>query len=519
MTPPFSAFSLRTTRPIRRTGLIIPASPERTQFVRFRLASADPRENKRGLQDACELLETGHAFLDNAALLKELERLISSSDPRVRRWCYKLAALIKDDRALPSLVLAFESEPDPENQSWIAAALFSIMHDQQIAHWLKQHDQRFFGTFLELAARLFARTTYLEGKSALGRNHFDRDPMVRKWTSLLCGYRVEIPQPILGHIDQLDLVGNLAEDDDHESVEYAIWAHHRNPDGSDRKLTKSPRQLLDDSPPNVRRWVLRVVTKELDAAKRNKDIVVAGIDDSSIEAREGLALGLGRIRPFGLQSEIRRWFKNEQDTAVCVALVDHIARCASTDPNCMNELINRYAETHDSSVLCRKIETALAGESDAKRRLKDIRDRFKSTDANSQQSNLPFGGNQPQMVFNMVKISNSTLSNVAINVEEISNSIIGNVNGSNNAGVREMSDAVRTLIKALNDDTTLDKDLKNEVLNQLNDFSGAEDEAKRHSLGKRLLLSLNGLLQLGANAGTVALAIEQFAPKLQALLG
>jgi hypothetical protein len=336
-------------------------------WVTLRLASLDPTEIKRGLQDACELIERGRYFNDHTVFIAVIPRLLVQSDTKVRRWAYKLIALLRDERLLEALTDKFDSETDAENISWLVSAVFALLTDRDLEVWLRDKGEQFFGTYLELAARLYRRSTFLEDREQLGKREFDSDPMVRKWTSLLWGYRKEIPPRILGYNVATDLIGNLVADNHEESVEYSIWAHYQNPEGSAKRLILRPLHIKDRGPANVRRWLYRLLTKNIRSARAFRELVLSGMDDPSVDAREGLALGIGRLAPFGLDAEILDWFERTPDNNVRLALVDHLGKAAEDKRGYLNTLVSWYARSAADAALRRKIEAAASAAPELRR--------------------------------------------------------------------------------------------------------------------------------------------------------
>jgi hypothetical protein len=292
------------------------------------LASSDSEQVKAGLQRACETLEGGQAFITYDFLNMGLAAHLRSPEVRVRRWAYKLVALLKDPRNLDQLetaLLGFES--DLENRGWASAAFSGLADEGRKARLIgRLGDYR--GTSLELAAKLYARGE--PARDNLDLSVWEREPLARKWLCLLCGYARENPRTIDPRFGDLDLVRNSIGDDDPEVIEYSIWAEHRHPDGSHRHLRRKPDELL--AFPNVRRWVYRLLTKDADAATSNLDLLTEKMDatnETSEVAREGLALGLANIQLGERRIETIDWFSSEASVRVRLALVDHLALLAN----------------------------------------------------------------------------------------------------------------------------------------------------------------------------------------------
>ncbi len=292
------------------------------------LASSDTEQVKTGLQRACEILESGQAFINYDFLKMSLAAHLKSPELRVRRWAYKLVALLKDPEYLGQLeaaLLGFEN--DPENRGWASAAFSGLADEGRKARLITRlNDYR--GTSLELAARLYARGE--PARDDLDLSVWEREPLARKWLCLLCGYARDAPRTIDQRFGDLDLVRNSIGDDDAEVVEYSIWAEHRHPDGSYRHLLRRPDELL--AFPNVRRWVYRLLTKDARAARSNLDLLIETMNaarETSDVAREGLALGLAKLHVNELRNDTIDWFSNEASPRVRLALVDHIALLAN----------------------------------------------------------------------------------------------------------------------------------------------------------------------------------------------
>src|SRR5688500_15263704 len=108
-----------------------PVSHEQARVLELMVTSTDPAQVKVGLQRACEFLESGQSFLDYAFLHLGAAASLISNDVKVRRWAYKLVALLADPRHLEQVELALlGSERDPENRSWASAAFSAIASEK-----------------------------------------------------------------------------------------------------------------------------------------------------------------------------------------------------------------------------------------------------------------------------------------------------------------------------------------------------------------------------------------------------
>ncbi|MBH5392095.1 hypothetical protein [Bradyrhizobium diversitatis] len=305
-----------------------PATAETAHVIDMMLESQNPEHVKAGLQRACEILEGGQAFLDYTFLNASLAAHLISPEIRIRRWSYKLVALLKDNRHLDQLEKALlGTETDAENRGWASAA-FSGLADEVRKSNLIRRLSDYKGTSLELAAKLYARGE--PARDELDLRAWEREPLARKWLCLLCGYAPDNPRTIDQRFGDLDLVRNSVSDSDVEVVEYSIWAEHRHPEGSFRHLLRRPDELL--AFPNVRRWLYRLMTKDAVAARSNLDFLTEKMDasnETSEVAREGLALGLASLELHERRVETIDWFESEPSLRVRLALVDHLGLLAN----------------------------------------------------------------------------------------------------------------------------------------------------------------------------------------------
>ncbi|RWC53041.1 hypothetical protein [Mesorhizobium sp.] len=306
-----------------------PASHEVAQVIELMLASSDEDQIKSGLQRACDVIESGQAFLNTTFLTAGLHAHLMSSGIKVRRWAYKLVALLRDSTFLPQLKNALSgTETDPENRTWAAAAFFGMASVTEQNSLIARLDDSYRGTSLELASKLYARGE--PSRDALDLRVWEKEPLARKWLCLLCGYAPTYERTIDRRFADLDLVRNSVQDSDPEIVEYSIWAEHKHPLGSYEHIRRSIEELVGE--PNVRRWVYRLLTKDERSATAHLDLLTDAMDatsEVSVVAREGLALGIAKLYLPDRQRETIDWFHAEPTLRVRLALVDHLALLAN----------------------------------------------------------------------------------------------------------------------------------------------------------------------------------------------
>lgn len=483
-----------------------PASAEAAHVIEMMLASGDPEQVKGGLQKACEVLESGQAFLRHDFLTTGLTVHLTSPSLRVRRWAYKLAALLKDPQFLDQLetaLLGFET--DPENRGWASAAFSALADDQRkAAVTARLGDYR--GTSLELAAKLYARGE--PSRDDLNIAVWERDPLARKWLCLLCGYARDNPRTIDQRFGDLDLVRNSVHDDDREVVEYSIWAEHRHPDGSYRHLRRKPDELLAFA--NVRRWVYRLLTKDTEAATSNLDLLTEKMNaanETSEVAREGLALGLASLQFDDRRLETIDWFSNEASPRVKLALVDHLALRANRqhDAIARDVLIAAYSCRGPFDLIGAKILSVAKPEWGLTQVLPATKLLEAKGDLFGDRPQVFIQATKLELDMSTTKISQSGTGNSMTGVAggDIVQSTINALHQQADSQIKDLAPLIETFVRAL-DKSTVDNDDKAAALAAAHEAAKATGEEKRGKLAT-LKSVVRGMLKL---PGMAAEAVE-----------
>lgn len=507
-----SAFSRDPKKLTNRLG--VPAGD--LMLVSLLLASSEPEEIKRGLQDVCRYLERGSSFRDLNLIAASVSRHIRSGYELVRRWAYKAAALIGSEGSLGDLYAALETEPNAENRSWIVAALFAIETERNLAKWINKGDYRFYGSDFELAARLYARTTFVAARSSIGQVDFESDPLVRKWVALLTGYDKILPDALKRGTDELDMVGNLAIDEDEEAVEYGVWALDKHKDGSPAHLVQNARQLIDKRGERVKRWVFQLISKRREFALKHRDLLAAGMTDNAPRVREGVANGISRLKPFRMDAEVVAWFEREGDGAVARALVDHMVGAARGDTRYRNALAVKYVQSNEDRLLRTKIKAAFERHSDTRAFFADFLKRFNyrggaSTNGGFLPLSMPLTngdrsdlenprGNKPifiqqynqinQMLGGVIMTNENNqkssiiygnVTNSAVNVDNMVASLNNAVSGSSDLQIRALERVVGELGAAFAADRAVDQAWKESILENLDKLAKSSDASQKRS--------------------------------------
>lgn len=501
---------MRRPSAIQRGGVV---SEGDAIVIAHLLRSREYGQIKIGLQRACEFYEAQRYFRDPSVLVVAAGQYLSSPDVKVRRWTYKLVALLRANTLLEPLREAIKVEADAENLSWAVAAFFRLAPQKDRDELLKEENTAFFNTALELSATLYEERPDLERRTMIDLRAFEADVLVQKWICLLTGYAGLPQHSVSRRFSDLELARNLVTHDDKEIVEYSIWALHRNRQGTPGKLLIPPADLIRH-PANVRRWLYRLIAKTESSAVKFADLLEEGMYDNEPAAREGLALGLATLKIPNLRLPILYWFQREQVEAVRLPLIDHLGRNATgseEDPLFRQTLTDEIART-TSELQRKKIQSVLGVQSQQAQPTLDFGD-----NGHDLLRPWPVGAGAPVIIDKFVyvngslnmksdKSSNITAGSVSVgivNTGEIRESVIANIKAQ--SGDPTMSslgpELARFLEKAAIEPTISDDDRRsiNEEAALVTAPDAGDDRPRR---AKKFGTFLRGLLAAPGVANT-----------------
>lgn len=289
------------------------------------MQSADPRVAKGGVQAACELLESRPVpARTRSRISRALSVQLSSTDEQVRRWTYKLVALLRDPTYTGFLERQLaEVDMVAENRTWAVAAMSAL--NPNFLQGLYDAGEELTVPYA-LAAGMY-RTTGLEEHALRAATNGD-DPLAHQWLGLLYGE---------GRAD-LDrvLVSELTTSPSPEVVEYVIWGVRLRRKLGIESINIDPTSLAQQQV-NIRRWYYRTVAQDPKARNVYAAQVIDWIEtDPDSKAREGLARGLHESKKDKFWRDVHsQWRRQEPDPFVLRALGVPVATMdltAVTDP-------------------------------------------------------------------------------------------------------------------------------------------------------------------------------------------
>lgn len=299
-------------------------SQEESDFLRFQLSLRNqPRAVKAALQRLCAQYESGARLVDPNVHRAQVVSLLFDPELIVRRWAYKAIALIGIEENVSPLSLRLREELDAENRTWIITAATPLGGNvRKICA-----DAGFeYGIPFQLAARLFATEYWLRAESAVPVIPIDNaDPLTLKWAALLSGYNRAPEHLFHPRYENAALMRELNRHSEPEVSEYSIWAlwHAIGYTIADLGINLD---RIDEQPPNVRRWINRLFTKDVTFFSSRLDLLNHLRRDRDQNAREGLALGLPQTNVQGLDSVVLDWHSGEPEEEIQSLLLEHMAR-------------------------------------------------------------------------------------------------------------------------------------------------------------------------------------------------
>lgn len=289
--------------------------------VTIRLQSDISDMNKQGLQIIVEHLEKGAILLRQPRdiLIKNLQKLIDSSDPKVRRWVAITTAHLKSSEIALMLKSRLSQEKNEENQLWFQAACAACGVSDKL-------DRQALGFAAALGADVSLMKKMIESAIV-------SDPLSQRGLGIALGYS-HVRKSLKIDSNQLSsYVEVLMDSSDYGAQEYAAWVQTRLLESGCSKIKVLPLKNLYKLPPNVKRWHARLLGQQLKFGhlkkSSGKTIIELGAKDQVPEVREGFALGIvGWCPSVELSYNIISWYVDEPDYMVRLALLQHMAQCS-----------------------------------------------------------------------------------------------------------------------------------------------------------------------------------------------
>ncbi|MFP7675444.1 hypothetical protein ACG74X_19010 [Marivita sp. S0852] len=396
------------------------------------------------------------------------------------------------------------SEANFENRAWLISAVGKLASQSSVRNICEAAGIDYLKEY-ELAARLFSDQRF----ESLGSKFIDIETDTNHallWLSLSEGYE-KAPENIThASFENVEVVRQLNAHHDPKVAEYSVWSLWQHPDRTAKDLFIEE-QKYSEQPEGVRRWIYRLHAKSpLELLKRT-DFLQSFYQDSSRNAREGLALGLRGVQVWTAQNDMVKWFTNEEDEVISHLLYEHMARNCEGEERFEALVVSKYKEEASDGPFRNRMLAAASGTPLLnKLRIIDLDDSASKlrSDLGEPTKQLFSTGGSPKMVNVYGNVGNLSLGDQKIKAEKL-------VQEFSTSGISGETIAEILSVAGENLDKTESESLANEM-NQLAENSNQETAA---SLKDRLT-KLAGTVTAGSKA---AAAIDKFLEVVNGIAG
>lgn len=306
---------------------------QQAAFLQYELSSNDPRRQKAALQELCRLSRSGKTFRPEAKATFEqvvAGLTVNATDSKVVRWGLNAIARIGTvaNTAQSAMMTLRRYAGNPEIVAAAVAAL-AALYRGRIPAEVAMSD-------VDPATRVLAAMQTVPPKLldtvSLAIDIDTADAELLKLALIVIGLNRDIQHLLHPRHENGAIIKALGQHDDAIVRQYSVWAVIENARLGPEHLG-IPFNRLEVQPPNVQSKLLQLAPTAIADPIERQDVIITGSNQSSIEAREGLARGLISTFYDGLQDVTLSWSETETDERVLLPLAEHFARHADDVPS------------------------------------------------------------------------------------------------------------------------------------------------------------------------------------------
>lgn len=330
-------------------------------YIKSQIETGDSDRTKKALQYLCKLYRDGYRIRppELIGIEQSIVGLLYTQlkDEKVRRWALNaLARLGREPTCIEAIINTLKQYSDePQTSAAAIAAIYRL--SRKAAEILKKLN--FDEQMVTLAALQHVDENQLD-LSSLPVDAEKASPDLLKLALVVVGLDRAPRNMLHPRHDNSQLVKALGGHHDPVVSQYTVWAITENESLGLGDLGIDIRNI-EQQPPNVRAWLLRLIAMTPEDAERNFEFVQLGTTDPAPEARAGLALGLRDTYFDGLEALVLDWFTSESEVEVSHYILDHMVKQASNCPSYEQMAIEVYEKEHIGSSLRQRMEAAAAG--------------------------------------------------------------------------------------------------------------------------------------------------------------
>lgn len=330
-------------------------------YIKSQIETGQLVRTKKALQHICKVYREGYRI--RPPQLVGVEQSIvgllytQGKDEKVRRWALNtLAQLGREATCIEAVlqVLAHHGN-EPATAAAGIAVIYKISRDP--TELLRRLG--FDGQMIALAALQHVDARELD-LSSLPLNVEKAPSELLKLALIVVGLErapVHMLNPRHTNAEMVKALGGH-----HDSIvsQYTVWAITENHRLGIGDLGIDIR-TIEDQQPNVRNWLLQLITMTSETAAGHVDYIVLGMGDPAAEARAGLAIGLRDTFFDGLEPLALDWFTTEHDADISQLILDHIVRQSCYSPSYEDMAKEVYEKEAPGSSLRQRMDANAAG--------------------------------------------------------------------------------------------------------------------------------------------------------------
>jgi nucleoside phosphorylase len=282
--------------------------------------------------------------------------LLHDEESKVVRWALNALALMgtkQNVKAITETIQRHRNDPDIVCAG--ASALCALLPPENARAELERIEIPLSGAVL-MAAAQHSGHFQVELRATRVLVDYADSPALRR-AGILIGLDKAPEYLLSSKSHNHDVIGDLNAHPDPIVAQYSIWATYENP-ALGLKNLRLPLHDVQSRPPNVRKYVYRLASKDVETAKDNYDFLVVGSEDSSPEVRVGLAAGLKDIYFDGMEALIIDWYADEDVDQVKQRLLEHMARNSNACAQYREPVLRAYEAANSSSLTRVRLEAA-----------------------------------------------------------------------------------------------------------------------------------------------------------------
>jgi len=331
-------------------------SPEEEAYIRLLIANIDPENKKVGLETLCKLYRSGQILRDPHVVVVHAMGLLHDKNSRVRRWSLNALALIGSKDQVDAILDAIKrDEADADILAAGISALCGILNADEARRQLDKANLPLEGAIVLAAAQQSGSFNKELGRTKV--NIETADVAQLRLAGILVGLNKAPENLFTTRFPNGKVIGQLNTHPDRIVAQYSVWAACENRSLGPKALGIRLKEI-EFQPDKVRKYVYQTVVSHVESAVKNYDLLVQGSEDTSFEARNGLAIGLRDVFFDSVDQLILDWFVDEETESVRQRLLEHMATNADKCMLYEKPVLQIYRDAATNSLVRGRLESA-----------------------------------------------------------------------------------------------------------------------------------------------------------------